>query len=375
MPDSDIRDVLILGAGPAGAAAALWSGTGLDAEILEQTKESAHGVQLEWLNQATRAALSNAGIPPGAAIAAYIERVRFLEPNLSKTTVAVLDEPVELVHVERLTEAMLGAACDSGVEFNRPATVSRIEVREDLVALHTEDGRRSMGRFLIFAGGAGAIRMMPGLPRGVAERSESSTCEWRSCPDPPRLATKADPGIELTIILDSRDPGTYGYAYGIHDLQVIGFVAPFEDAGRIRSEFDRNFSRWRAGGLFEGHGFSILQTVVRPLSRGAALEMESHVGKRSILIGDAGGFVSALSHDRLHPAIQSARLAVDTCRTALTSAQPQDTLAEFDHNWRHDLVEFLRLPNTDLRFLVPLVFTNELMAKKLANAFIAGTNL
>ena len=97
--------------------------------------------------------------------------------------------------------------------------------------------------------------------------------------------------------------------------------------------------------------------------------------KPEVNIGDAGGFVAALSHDGLHAAIQSARIAVDTCRTALTSEQPQDALAEFDHKWRHDLVEFLRLPNADLRFLVPLVFTNELMAKKLASAFIAGTNL
>ncbi|MCZ6683708.1 MAG: hypothetical protein O7B26_11050 [Planctomycetota bacterium] len=375
MPDSDIRDVLILGAGPAGAAAALWSGTGLDVEILERTKKSAPGVQLEWLNQAARAALGDAGIPRGEAVAATIDRVRFVEPNLSKSTVAMLDEPVELVHVERLTEAMLSAARDSGAVFNQPAAVSRIEVREDLVALHTEDGGSSLGRFLIFAGGTDAFRMVPGFVGATAERSESSICEWRSCADPPRLATKADPGIELTIILDSRDPGTYGYAYVLHKLQVIGFVSHVEDEGHIRSEFDRNFSRWKAGGLFAEARFSIEQTVVRSVPRGAALETESHVSKRCILIGDAGGFVAALSHDGLHAAIQSARIAVDTCRTALTSEQPQDALAEFDHKWRHDLVEFLRLPNADLRFLVPLVFTNELMAKKLASAFIAGTNL
>jgi hypothetical protein len=39
------------------------------------------------------------------------------------------------------------------------------------------------------------------------------------------------------------------------------------------------------------------------------------------------------------------------------------------------MAEYLRPPNADLHFLLPLVFSNEQMAKRLAAAFWRGENV
>ena len=41
----------------------------------------------------------------------------------------------------------------------------------------------------------------------------------------------------------------------------------------------------------------------------SALEVDSHVGKRTLVIGDAGGFHAAASHEGIYPAMWSAMIA------------------------------------------------------------------
>lgn len=106
-----------------------------------------------------------------------------------------------------------------------------------------------------------------------------------------------------------------------------------------------------------------------------ALEMETHVGKHALLIGEAGGFVAAISNEGVVPAMWSACIAAKVVTTALKSRQSQDKLMTFDTRWRLEMAEYLRSPNTDMQFLVPLVFSNQPMADRMAAAFFRGDNI
>ena len=77
----------------------------------------------------------------------------------------------------------------------------------------------------------------------------------------------------------------------------------------------------------------------------------------------------------IYPAIWSARLAAETCAKAAAGTHPQDQLREFSTAWRSAMGEYLRLPNTDLHFLLPLVFSNRQMAQKMAAAVWRGENI
>ena len=105
---------------------------------------------------------------------------------------------------------------------------------------------------------------------------------------------------------------------------------------------------------------------------GVALDMDTHVGKRCLLIGDAGGFVAAFSNEGIYPAMRSGWIAADTALRALRAPVLQDELASFGVAWRGELADYLRMPNTDLSLLVPLVFNNEQMSRRVARAFLLG---
>ena len=47
----------------------------------------------------------------------------------------------------------------------------------------------------------------------------------------------------------------------------------------------------------------------------------------------------------------------------------------FDTTWRMEMVDYLRSPHTDVRFLIPLVFTNQPMADRMGAAFFFGENI
>ncbi len=106
----------------------------------------------------------------------------------------------------------------------------------------------------------------------------------------------------------------------------------------------------------------------------AALDIESHVAKRSLAVGLAGGFVAALSGQWLYPSARVAALAGSVAAKALPADQPQDVLAGFSARWRGELSDFLRSPNTRLSFLLPLVFSNQQIADRFARAYLFGEN-
>jgi hypothetical protein len=108
---------------------------------------------------------------------------------------------------------------------------------------------------------------------------------------------------------------------------------------------------------------------------GVALEMDSHVAKHTLIIGDAGGFVAAASDEAIYPAMWSAELAAKTLHKALGSRHSQDVLMQFDAEWRMSMAEYLRSPNTDIQFLLPLIFSNQPMTDRMAAAFFAGENI
>jgi len=118
-----------------------------------------------------------------------------------------------------------------------------------------------------------------------------------------------------------------------------------------------------------------IEVVWHPATAGGALAMESHVSKRALVIGDAGGFVAAVSNEAVCAGMWSAEIAADVVDAALNASSVQDGLAEFETRWRTTMAEYLRMPNTDVQLLWPLVFSNQQMADKMAAAFLLGENI
>ncbi len=108
---------------------------------------------------------------------------------------------------------------------------------------------------------------------------------------------------------------------------------------------------------------------------GVALELDTHVAKRCLLTGTAGGFADCITGATLMPTVRSCLLAAEEAAAALGSPDPQDRLMHFKTSWRRHLAEFLRPPNTSLAMLMPLLFVNNKIVAKFADALLHGESI
>lgn len=98
------------------------------------------------------------------------------------------------------------------------------------------------------------------------------------------------------------------------------------------------------------------------------------VANRTLLIGPAGGFYSACAED-IYPNAWSAVFAVDAVRKALKETHLQDALQPYRSKWRTTLGEYLRGPQQNFRFLLPLVYRNEVMTTRLTESILLGKSV
>ena len=375
MSDATEHDLIILGAGPAGAAAAaLAAAAGLDVVVLDRAPTPAI-LQVELLNPAAYEILPRLKGARDDFALANVDSITFLNPRQSLITQARAECPVDLVSTHEVSNRIRSFAEEDGAVIHKYVDVIAIEAKEHAVSLIDADGRRRTGKVLIAADGAAAwsaqqlalIAKPPTRPRAVSR-------QWTDPLWPSPATTGEIQNAETFLMFPSGDVRNFGYVFKAGERIAFGLHA--DESIDIDDMFDRTIEGFKAcGALPSDLKIDRANVAQRIIPRGAALDLDTHVAKRSILVGDAGGFCSALSGEGLYPALLSARLAVEVAAEALDSKQPQDKLTEYNSRWRQDLVEYLRLPNVDLRFLMPLVFSNERMAGKFAAAFLTGQNI
>lgn len=98
------------------------------------------------------------------------------------------------------------------------------------------------------------------------------------------------------------------------------------------------------------------------------------VANRTLLVGPAGGFYSACSED-IYPNCWSALFAADAIKKALKEQHLQDALHPYRSKWRTTLGEYLRGPQQNFRFLLPLVYRNEVMTTRLTESILLGKSV
>jgi flavin-dependent dehydrogenase len=98
------------------------------------------------------------------------------------------------------------------------------------------------------------------------------------------------------------------------------------------------------------------------------------VANRTLLVGPAGGFYSACAED-IYPNSWSALFAADAIKKALKEPHLQDALNPYRQKWRTTLGDYLRGPQQNLRFLLPLVYRNQVMTTRLSESILLGKSV
>lgn len=356
-------DVLVVGGGPAGSAAAVAAiQQQLSVLVVERGEDRRPGACAGWMGPAAIEVCAAAGVDVGKAGAEFTGLcIRSWD---LKQHVEVTDKELKGVVVEQpaLSRALLAAAEHQGAEVFRGATVAQLQLGDNGAKLRLSDGRTVEGQVVVIADGAASpttemtslppARQMTG-PRGCAV----AVFETLTAGNGLDVILGAGRGLKLATI-----------ARGRTEIRVA--LLTQDDSAPATAQLAALLQAARAGGVLPKNFDAV--PAPAPCLAGVALDLETHIGKRCLLVGDAGGFVTAFSNEGIYPALRSGVLAAEVAARALKAAVFQDELASFSAQWRADLADYLRMPNTDLGLLLPMVFTNPQMSRRLARAFLLG---
>ncbi len=362
MTAEDHYQLVVFGAGPAGCAAAITAGRAGVRTALVTLDDAPPASFPAWLGPSATAILDTLGTSP-ATLQSVSAPSRYALRSWDLQRTVDVDDPdiaVSIADHAELVEKLGAAAAKADVACVR-GTLAHIQQHERGVKLTLADDRVLVTDVLVIADGARSVAApLCGVRTAAAneQRGQAATI---------RCAAGDAPEVWLMPGVDRA----FQMGVGVCDGQAaqLTLISHAIDAP-VEQQLATLADRCATAGLV---GTPDHQSL-RPLAglAGGALDLDTHVGKHCLLVGDAGGFVCAFSGEGYFPALRSGIIAAEIVADALQADLLQDALQQFSRAWRHELATYLQMPNTDLSLLVPLIFNNQQMSKRMARAFFLG---
>lgn len=372
---SQLYDIAVLGATPAGCAAAYYlARKKLRVALIDSPRTSSECPLSDW---APREFFSLPHLPKGLARdcrAVKFTGIHYHNADLNKEVKFVARATAGyFVRWGQLTKVLSAAATAAGARLctmvNRPA----IHLGEESVRL-LSSSQVTAKILLIAQGSPHDVLGDLALPVRTVQRS-SFVAAGLDIPMGAKALAGGRMGDGLHVV-ESKEQSELGMffqsdgslhvrvvsssvATGTRAAELVGMMAGLQKAGILPP----NLPLDRAKGA-----------VWYPPA-GEALELETHVAKRSVLAGTAGGFADTITGQTLTPSVRSAILAADAAIAALGAKDPQDALMRFKSDWRKELADYLRPPSTSLHMLLPLLFVNQRIVTKFTRALLYGESI
>ncbi len=277
----------------------------------------------------------------------------------------------QFVRYEALRKELRSAAAVAGVKLRTTKTPPTVQLGEDHVRL--VGTIQAEAKLLIIAHShPHDVLTDLALPARSVPRSQLVVAGL----DVP-LGAKGKPGIEEGLhVVELPERSELGLFFAMNGTGHLRVISSSTAAGTRAAELSQMVGALQRaeilpGGLQLGRARGALWHP----PAGVALELETHVAKRCLLAGTAGGFADSITGQTIRPTVESALLAADAAMAALKSPNTQETLMEFKNAWREQLVDYLRPPNTSLRLLLPLLFVNQNIVDKFTRALLYGENI
>jgi flavin-dependent dehydrogenase len=366
-------DVAVVGAGPAGVAAALLlAKAGCEVVLVDRADFPRPVPCTGWLNSRSAPLLKELGFPIETLKDRTFREVTLFRADFSQSAKPVFQEPPGfLIDRTRFDDTMIGIASKRGITVLKKREATDLQLKESCARVKLSDGQWLTSRLLVIAGGRGTT-----LPERAGFRlTAAGVPYWSALVESPLDAgpSESEPRVGVVLGLDQR--GSFGFSCVGKDRVSVCVHWTGERSNLLPALHALCLRLWERS--FVPRDLSPLVPQAKPIHSpaGAALDIETHVGKHTLVIGDAGGFISAASNEGIYPAMWSAKIAAKVIETALQSTHSQDALITFDNAWRTQMADYLRSPHTDIQFLLPIIFTNQPMANRMGAAFFFGENI
>ena len=176
-------------------------------------------------------------------------------------------------------------------------------------------------------------------------------------------------------VVEQPERSELGMFYRAGTTAHLRIISSSKASGNRAAELSAMLKALQRAGLVNGLLLNKAKGAVWYPPAGAALEMETHVAKRCLLAGTAGGFADSISGQTLAPTIRSALLAGQAALDALKTPKTQEALMHFKTSWRQHLANSLRPPSTSLQMLLPLLFVNKRILPKFTRTLLRGESI
>ena len=317
-------DVLVAGGGPAGLAVAIAARmNGLSAIVIERQPSPPDKACGECLMPPAVSALNRLGVLDliDPAHRAAIDGIRFKQEGAASAE-ARLPSPGGLgVRRTELTAAMMHRARRLGAEIHQRSSVRGYHIQQDQVLAETDMGP-VRARFLAAADGLHSnLRSMAGLqatssgPRRFGIRQHFQIKPWSRF-------------VEVHFT-----EGVEAYVTPVGPMQV-GVTFLWDDArvARNGASIDRLLER------FPSVSARLAGAVADSRPRGAgpmACSVRSRIADRFALVGDAAGYIDAITGEGLSLALVSALTLGSILPTALALGGSRETLLAYQRESAH----------------------------------------
>ena len=370
---ADLHDIAILGRTAAGcAAAAHLAAGGHDVLVLDAPCQAVECPLHDWVG---RGFFSMAELPDALAKqcgATSFRQVTYHSADLAKhTEYRSRVTAGRFLHPTKLIRALHDHAVAAGATIRRCRRRPKIRLAEDEIRLDSASPVRA--RLLLIAQASpGQIVRELSLPARVVPQSPL-TISALDVPITKAAAANVRGPLHIVAAHERTEMGAFFVDNATLHLRIVS-TSPA--AGSRTRELSAMVTALQQRGLLPGD-LSLAKArgaFWRPPA-GVALELETHVAKRCLLMGTAGGFAEAVTGQTLTASVRSALVAAKIASEALGSDRCQDALMRFKNSWRRSLASFIRPPNTSLPMLLPLLFVNRRMVARFTAALLEGKDI
>jgi geranylgeranyl reductase family protein len=376
---SDRADVIVVGAGPAGSTAAkLLADRGYSVLLVDRANFPRHKTCASWINRLAfdRFTYLNDHLPDLIENPFY--GVAFYDRSIARKAQYIERRPSGYLSLRsKFDDGLRRIAVSAGARFLGGCAVVDLLEERDGMRVILADGRELAGRILIGADGAAsrvAVRM--GVRNGWGSR-DYVLCANTDIPfSPGKIDAFYGERFPFRVYLEYDGIQGYGWVFPKKRHVCVGIGALLKDGRSIRPLFHRFFQD-----LLERNQIppdtpeAKIYFDIDPV--GGVYRTPSLVRGRTVLVGDAAGFVSGSTGEGIYPGMVSAEVAVDLVHQALQSPSPASVLERFNRAWCSELGEYVkRLPGGEregqTRGRIELIFRAPLVPRIAGRAFLYG---
>jgi flavin-dependent dehydrogenase len=326
-------DVAVVGGGPVGLATAIeLRMRGLSVVVCERRTGDMDKACGEGLMPSGRAALERLGAMQwlGVEDCSPFSAIRYVQED-GRGVEAALPAPGGLgVRRTALRAALARAALDAGVQLREGCAVRAHDIGADVVTLATDAGEVT-ARFLVAADGLHSpLRRALGLGREAhGARRFGLRRHFAVAPWAPRVEVHLSDGVEAYVTPSGA------HRVGVAFLWTAGVLKETPDFDRLLARFPVLAARLR------GASADSRAMGAGPLRQG----VRARTAHRAALVGDAAGYVDAITGEGLSLGFEQARLLADVLPSALSAGATVESLARYERASARSFRRYAQLAN------------------------------